>query len=58
MKVANLIVYNSHRRALLRRYKAAAYEIANEPETMEESHEEDSAHVGEGNVSRHESLPS
>lgn len=53
MKVANLMVNNSHRRALLRRYKAAAYEIANEPETMEESHEED---VGEGNVSRDESL--
>ena len=47
---------NNHQRALLRRYKEAAYQIANEPETMEESDEEDSVHVGVGNVSRDESF--
>ena len=30
---------------MLRRYEAAAYEIANEPETMEESDKEDSVPV-------------
>ena len=47
---------NNHRRTLLRRYEAAAYQIANEPETMEEYDEEDSVHVGVGNVSRDESF--
>lgn len=56
MKVAKLMASNSHRCTLLRRYEAAAYQIANEPETMEESNEDDSAHVGVGNVSRDESF--
>ena len=47
---------NNHRRTLLRRYEAAAYQIANEPETMEECDEEDLVHVGVGNVSRDESF--
>ena len=50
------MVSSSHRCDLLRRFEAAAYQVANEPETMEESDEEDSAHVGVGNIFKDESF--
>ena len=56
MNVAKLMVCNSHRCDLLRRFEAAAYQVANEPNTMEESDEEDSAHVGVGNIFKDESF--
>ena len=56
MNVAKRMVSSSHRCDLLRRFEAAAYQVANKPETMEESDEEDSAHVGVGNIFKDESF--